>query len=122
MEQGTPFLTLELQVKTRVVGALGLLVGAKLINTSVPFIFSHIVDSLNTASQLSLANPEVGNFSPSREHYIPKAAQCPLVVNRIAKAAVSTMVTTSILGYGLARAGALGFNELRNAVFAKVHH
>ena len=34
-------------VKTRVVAAMGLLVGAKVINTSVPFIFSYAVDTLN---------------------------------------------------------------------------
>jgi len=82
-----------LEVKTRVVGALGLLVGAKVINTCVPFIFSHALDSLNTANQLSLSTPE---------------------------SAATTMITTTLIGYGLARTGALGFNELRNAVFAKV--
>ena len=66
---------------------------AQVINTCVPFIFSHAVDSLNTASQLSLASPE---------------------------SASATMITTTLIGYGLARTGALGFNELRNAVFAKV--
>jgi len=81
------------EVKTRVVGALGLLVGAKVVNTCVPFIFSHAVDSLNTASQLSLSTPE---------------------------SAAATMITTTLIGYGVARTGALGFNELRNAVFAKV--
>eukprot|EP00092_Neocalanus_flemingeri_P015827 GFUD01017132.1.p1 GENE.GFUD01017132.1~~GFUD01017132.1.p1 ORF type:complete len:689 (-),score=210.70 GFUD01017132.1:492-2558(-) len=81
------------EVKTRVVAAMALLVGSKVINTSVPFIFSHAVDSLNTANQLSLVTPE---------------------------AAVATLITTTLLGYGAARAGALGFNELRNAVFAKV--
>jgi len=78
------------EVKTRVVAAMGLLVGAKVINTSVPFIFRDAVDTLTAAS---MATPE---------------------------AAVATMVTSTLLGYGVARAGALGFNELRNAVFAKV--
>jgi len=81
------------EVKTRVVAAMGLLVGSKVINTSVPFIFSHAVDTLNAANQLNLATPQ---------------------------AAVATLVTTTLLGYGAARAGSLGFNELRNAVFAKV--
>merc|ERR1719154_672032 len=81
------------EVKTREVAAMGLLVGAKVINTSVPFIFSHAVDTLNAANQLNLATPE---------------------------AAVATMVTSTLLGYGIARAGALGFNELRSAVFGRV--
>merc|ERR1719466_307970 len=36
------------------------------------------------------------------------------------EATAGTLVTTTLLGYGIARAGALGFNELRNAVFARV--
>merc|ERR550525_90423 len=36
------------------------------------------------------------------------------------ESAAATMITTTLIGYGLARTGALGFNELRNAVFAKV--
>merc|ERR1719283_405548 len=36
------------------------------------------------------------------------------------ESAVATVVTSTLLGYGIARAGALGFSELRNAVFAKV--
>jgi len=80
-------------IKKRVVTAMGLLVSAKMINTSVPFIFSFAIDSLNTAQHLSMGSPE---------------------------AAAGTLVTTTLLGYGIARAGALGFNEARNAVFAKV--
>ena len=34
--------------------------------------------------------------------------------------AATTAVTAMLVGYGAARASALGFNELRNAVFAKV--
>jgi len=83
----------ESAVKARVVTAMSLLVGSKAINTSVPFIFSYAVDTLNGANQLSMATPE---------------------------SAVATVVTSTLLGYGIARAGALGFSELRNAVFAKV--
>lgn len=66
--------------------SLGILVLAKLANTSVPFLFSHAVDSLNQGSTLSLETPE---------------------------AAVVTLVTSTLLGYGIARAGSLGLNELR---------
>merc|ERR1719193_1285992 len=61
------------EVKTRVVAAMGLLVGAKAVNTCVPFIFSHAVDTLTTASQLSLSTPE---------------------------SAAATMITTTLIGYG----------------------
>jgi len=81
------------EVKTRVVAALALLVSSKVVNTSVPFIFKYAVDTLNTANTLNLDSPET---------------------------AVATLVTTTLIGYGVARAGALGCSELRNAVFARV--
>nr|QTW43700.1 ABCB7 [Eurytemora affinis] len=81
------------EVKTRVVAALSLLVTAKVLNTSVPFIFKHAIDTLNTANTLNLDTPD---------------------------AAVVTLVSATLIGYGMARAGALGFSELRNAVFARV--
>ena len=74
-------------VKRRVVFAMALLVGAKLLNISVPFMFKYTID------ELSLANVEK---------------------------TVSMFVFALVVGYGAARAGAAGFNELRNAVFAKV--
>ncbi|ELU13186.1 hypothetical protein CAPTEDRAFT_149358 [Capitella teleta] len=81
-------------LRARVVVALSLLLGAKLANVQVPFIFKYLVDHLNEPSNLlNIASPE------------------------------GTIITTAValvLGYGLARAGAHGMNELRNAVFAKV--
>ncbi|XP_076352040.1 ATP binding cassette subfamily B member 7 isoform X1 [Tachypleus tridentatus] len=84
-------------IKGRVVVALGLLVGAKLLNVEVPFIFKYAVDFLNShaGQTLSLSDPTD---------------------------TVITMSITLMLGYGAARAGAALFNELRNAVFAKVAH
>ncbi|XP_078700182.1 iron-sulfur clusters transporter ABCB7, mitochondrial-like isoform X4 [Branchiostoma floridae x Branchiostoma belcheri] len=80
-------------IKTRVVVALGLLVGAKLLNVQVPFIFKYAVDYLNQPALFNLDNP----------------------ANTII-----TFATALVIGYGVARAGAAGFNELRNAIFAKV--
>ncbi|XP_065057329.1 iron-sulfur clusters transporter ABCB7, mitochondrial-like [Rhopilema esculentum] len=79
-------------LKVRVVAALSLLLGAKLLNVQVPFLFKYAVDYLNNA---------------------------PLVISDAETAAVS-MATILLLGYGTARAGSSLFNELRNAVFAKV--
>eukprot|EP00112_Aurelia_sp_Birch-Aquarium-sp1_P012007 Seg2521.2 transcript_id=Seg2521.2/GoldUCD/mRNA.D3Y31 product="ATP-binding cassette sub-family B member 7 mitochondrial" protein_id=Seg2521.2/GoldUCD/D3Y31 len=80
------------ELKVRVVAALSLLAGAKLLNVQVPFIFKYLIDYLNST---------------------------PLVIADAETAAVS-MATVLVLGYGSARAGASLFNELRNAVFAKV--
>ncbi|XP_054716031.1 iron-sulfur clusters transporter ABCB7, mitochondrial-like [Uloborus diversus] len=85
------------EIRRRVVIALGLLIGAKLLNIEVPFLFKHAVDFLNTQTgeNLNLDSPSSTIF---------------------------TMATVIILGYGIARAGSSLFNELRNAVFAKVAH
>jgi len=80
--------------KVRVVVALTLLVSAKLLNISVPFIFKYAVDYLNDSNNwLNLDTPQNTIF---------------------------TVAFAVIVGYGLARTGASLFNELRNAVFAKV--
>ncbi|XP_049541133.1 iron-sulfur clusters transporter ABCB7, mitochondrial isoform X1 [Anopheles darlingi] len=77
-------------VRKRVLVSLGLLGGAKVLNVCVPFLFKMGIDNLNVLSMDT----------------VPEAA---------------TALTISVLlGYGIARAGAAGFNELRNAVFARV--
>lgn len=77
-------------IRNRVTLALGLLVGSKVLNVGVPFLFKAAVDNLNVLSTASV--PET------------TLALCSSV----------------ILGYGAARLGAAGFSELRNAVFARV--
>src|SRR5262249_48548710 len=76
-----------LELRLRVVAALALLAGAKLINITTPFFYKATVDALSA-----------------------KTAAVGII-------AVPVML---ILGYGAARVFALSFNELRNAVFAKV--
>lgn len=82
------------EIKARVVLALGLLVGSKVVNVQVPFIFKYAVDYLNNADNwLNLDSP--GNT-------------------------IVTTATAVLIAYGIGRATASGFNELRNAVFGKV--
>jgi ATP-binding cassette subfamily B (MDR/TAP) protein 7 len=77
-------------IRKRVMVSLGLLGGAKVVNVCVPFLFKGAIDSLN---MLQMGTPVETTLA----------------------------VTVSLLlGYGIARAGAAGFNELRNAVFAHV--
>ncbi|CDS00616.1 probable ATP-binding cassette transporter protein, mitochondrial [Sporisorium scitamineum] len=80
--------------KQRVVLALALLIGGKLLNVRVPFFFKAIVDRLNDVvnAPLDMTNPNT----------------------------VWVVAASAILGYGLARVGAAAFSELRNAVFANV--
>ncbi|KAM6923648.1 iron-sulfur clusters transporter ABCB7, mitochondrial [Xenentodon cancila] len=82
-------------LRARVALSLGLLAGAKLTNVMVPFMFKYAVDELNQMSghMLNL------NDAPST---------------------VATMATTVLIGYGVSRACAAFFNELRNTVFGKV--
>ncbi|CAG7718880.1 unnamed protein product [Allacma fusca] len=81
----------EPEVRKRVLTAVGLLVGSKVLNVGVPFLFKIGVDSMSTAAPLSGTVDTITNFT-----------------------------FAILLGYGIARAGAAGFNELRNAVFAQV--
>ncbi|KAF2363038.1 ABC transporter type 1 transmembrane domain [Trinorchestia longiramus] len=85
----------EARVRMRVTGAVSLLVGAKVVNVQVPFIFKDAVNFLNDSTGGVLG-----------------AGDAP--------EAVLTTATALMLGYGAARVTAAGFNELRNAVFAKV--
>nr|QSX72236.1 ATP binding cassette subfamily B member 7 [Halisarca dujardinii] len=78
-------------LKARVVGAVSLLVGAKLLNVQVPFFFKYAVDWLG--NPLNFDTPQ---------------------------GTIVTAATALILGYGAARISASGFNEMRNAVFSKV--
>ncbi|VDD89667.1 unnamed protein product [Enterobius vermicularis] len=84
-------------LKRRVLVAMALLVGAKLLNVVVPFLLKDVINYYNGKApdflKLSLDSP------------------------------AQTIVSLGfllIIAYGATRAGAAGFNELRNAVFAKV--
>lgn len=87
-------------IKRRVKVAMGLLVGAKVLNVCVPFVFKHAIDSLNS-------------------HMVAAGSE-PLLSMTTAPETVAAVGTSLLIGYGIARAGAAGLNELRNAVFAKV--
>ncbi|XP_056625470.1 iron-sulfur clusters transporter ABCB7, mitochondrial [Triplophysa dalaica] len=82
-------------LRARVVISLSLLVGAKMTNVTVPFMFKYAVDGLNQMSGHMLNLSDAPNT-------------------------VATMATAVLIGYGVSRAGAALFNELRNAVFGKV--
>ncbi|RWS29681.1 ABC transporter sub-family B-like protein 1, partial [Leptotrombidium deliense] len=84
-------------IRQRVLWSISLLIAAKAINVYVPFLMKSAVDFLNanTGNTLSLTDPTTAIFSTA---------------------------FAIIIGYGLARSGASLFNELRNAVFAKVSH
>jgi ATP-binding cassette, subfamily B (MDR/TAP), member 7 len=81
-------------VKRRMAAALGLLLGSKVLNVQVPFMFKHVVDALSV---------DPSGLTP---------------------AAVGTVLTMTppmlIVGYGVSRIGASLCNEMRNAVFAKI--
>src|SRR6516162_8222956 len=78
------------ELRARVILALALLLAGKLVNIYVPLLYKHAVDALAPASGTSLG------------------------------AAAVAVPTALIIAYGLARVMSQGFNELRNAVFAKV--
>src|SRR5579863_5898382 len=77
-----------LELRVRIVLALALLIGGKLVNITIPLFYKAAVDAL--------AHPAA------------------------AKSAVIAVPIAVIFGYGAARVTSQSFNELRNAVFAKV--
>ncbi|XP_004685650.1 PREDICTED: ATP-binding cassette sub-family B member 7, mitochondrial isoform X1 [Condylura cristata] len=82
-------------LRARVAISLGFLGSAKALNIVVPFMFKYAVDSLNQMSGNMLNLSDAPNT-------------------------VATMATAVLIGYGVSRAGAAFFNEVRNAVFGKV--
>ncbi|XP_077239233.1 ABC transporter of the mitochondrion 3 [Tasmannia lanceolata] len=90
-----------LEFRLRVLVALGLLVGAKVLNVQVPFLFKLAIDWLSTvtgvASTITASTVDNSNL-------------------------LALFVTPAgvLVGYGIARMGASACNELRTAVFSKV--
>ncbi|KOM47125.1 hypothetical protein LR48_Vigan07g082900 [Vigna angularis] len=78
-----------LEFRVRVIAALGLLIGAKVLNVQVPFLFKLAVDSLTTAS---------GNAAA-------------LASSSSGLALFATPVAV-LVGYGIARSGASAFNGI----------
>ncbi|XP_050371734.1 ABC transporter B family member 25, mitochondrial [Argentina anserina] len=91
------------EFRLRVLMALGFLVGAKVLNVQVPFLFKLAVDWLTTAS----ATGNAGAFAAF-------SAANPTQL------AIFATPASVLIGYGIARSGASAFNELRTAVFSKV--
>ncbi|KAI3450195.1 hypothetical protein Pfo_006860 [Paulownia fortunei] len=90
-----------LEFRLRVIAALVLLIGAKVVNVQVPFLFKLAVDWLATAT---------GNAGALAEF---TAANSTFLALFASPAAI-------LIGYGIARSGASAFNELRTAIFSKV--
>ncbi|XP_026490085.1 iron-sulfur clusters transporter ABCB7, mitochondrial isoform X2 [Vanessa tameamea] len=87
-------------IRKRVMLSLSLLFGAKVMNVTVPFLFKYAVDEVNLLTTTPTGDALLGMAT------VPQA--------------LSTTAFSLLVGYGIARATAAGFNELRNAVFAKV--
>ncbi|KAE8039449.1 hypothetical protein FH972_011859 [Carpinus fangiana] len=89
------------EFRLRVLTALAFLVGAKVLNVQVPFLFKLAIDWLTTATGNATA---LASFTTA---------------NSTALALFATPAAV-LIGYGIARTGASAFNELRTAVFSKV--
>ncbi|KAD5803258.1 hypothetical protein E3N88_14618 [Mikania micrantha] len=89
-----------MEFRFRVLTAMGFLVGAKVINVKVAFLFKLAVDWLTTTR-----NPN--------SFYEFAAANLTAL-------AIFISPTVVLYGYGIASTGASAFNELRTVVFSKV--
>lgn len=86
--------------KQRVVASLGLMLAGKAITIQVPYIFKHLVDSIPVD--------------------VAAAAELASTTTTTTATAAGVPILALVLGYGMSRAAASGFNEYRNAVFAHV--
>ncbi|XP_016652088.1 PREDICTED: ABC transporter B family member 25, mitochondrial-like [Prunus mume] len=89
------------EFRIRVIAALGFLVGAKVLNVQLPFLFKLAVDWLSSAT---------GNATALASFTAANSTQLALFATPV----------SVLIGYGIARTGASAFNELRTAVFSKV--
>ncbi|KAG0496739.1 hypothetical protein HPP92_001430 [Vanilla planifolia] len=90
-----------LEFRLRLMLALSLLVGAKVLNVQVPFLFKLAVDWL---SEVNGAGVSLASFNESNSMLLA------LFVSPVAV----------LIGYGIARTGSSACNELRNAIFSNV--
>ena len=88
----------ETKRKRRVATALGLMLAGKAVNIQVPYIFKHLVDSMPIMDVAAAVSSDPAALAVTST--VPLAAL--------------------VVGYGVSRAAAGGFQELRNAVFAQV--
>ncbi|KOB76099.1 putative ATP-binding cassette sub-family B member 7 [Operophtera brumata] len=93
-------------IRNRVMLSLSLLFGAKVMNISVPFLFKYAVDEVNQAAVTTTGDVLLGMAT------VPQALSTT--------ASLLAKCSRMRVADGIARATAAGFNELRNAVFARV--
>ncbi|KPJ21290.1 ATP-binding cassette sub-family B member 7, mitochondrial [Papilio machaon] len=122
-------------IRNRVMLSLSLLFGAKVMNVSVPFLFKYAVDEVNHVATTPAGDALLGmatvpqalgttafsllflkahRYRGEREAWAEGAGLLDVPIYRSAR------LVRLYCNDGIARATAAGFNELRNAVFAKV--
>jgi len=98
-------------IKARVGLAISLLAGSKIINIQVPFVFKHLVDTLDTRVNTAGATVDASSV----------IASIPAMDEQTLQLLLASPVALA-LSYGIARSTAEGMAQLRSAVFAKVAH
>ena len=112
------------RIKARVMTAISLLAGAKLINIQVPFVFKSLVDMLDTSVKNNsgeLTGSTEGTLKANVENLLDKAGSADLI-NNLDEQSLQLLFASPVamaLGYGIARSTAEGMAQLRSAVFAK---
>ena len=94
------------EIKLRVAASVSLLLGSKLINIQVPFIFKHLIDTLD------------GQTGGAGIDAIRQWGE----MNQMSPEVLYGAPVVMALGYGVARSTAHGMGELRNAIFGYVAH
>jgi len=101
-----------LQIKSRVVASLTLLLFAKMTNITVPFIFKELIESFSLTFNSSSSSSAVKAAATLADH--------AAVITAVSPEALLGVPISLVIGYGMARTSTAGFTELRNAIFSKV--
>lgn len=104
------------QMRRNVKGSLGLLVGAKLVNVTVPFLFKHVVDSIPS----DIGKQSSAQSSSEAVSTVSNSIDTITATAEAASSAVPEIVPWVLLSYSIARATSMGMNEYRNFIFSRV--
>jgi ATP-binding cassette, subfamily B (MDR/TAP), member 7 len=115
------------RIKLRVLASLSLLVGAKIVNVQIPFVFKSLVDTLDihVTKSKTVAESEVEIEGAGGIETINAVTEALNSMPTLDEQTTQLLIASPIalaLSYGIARSTAEGMAQARGAVFAKVAH
>jgi len=108
------------EMKPRVLLSMALMLSAKGVNVSVPFLFKNIVDNVNFELLKGTSAVPSTEVDPHAPIDTLTSLTTSLSTMTMPTLTPTTAATLAVIGYGVSRASASFLNESRNMVFAHV--